>query len=133
LSEGKEVIEMKYVLTVCVLGMLLSCGQQQETAGVPDLTSDAKQFVDLLVKEDYAGVFSRFDNTMQNSMPESKIEEVWTSMQSQLGQYEKQVGVRQTTEQGWDCVYVTCEFEKKRIDIKIVFNKQKQVSGLWFK
>ena len=123
---------MKYAMVVCVLGMIMSCGQQQEISGAPDLTPDAKEFVEVLAKEDYAGVYARFDNTMKNAMPESKVQEAWTALQNQAGLYKKQIGVRQTKEQGWDCVYVTCEFEKKRVDIKVVFNKHKQISGLWF-
>ena len=32
----------------------------------------------------------------------------------------------------FDIVIVTCEFEKRMIDIKVVFNRKKEVTGLWF-
>jgi hypothetical protein len=124
---------MKYSFSVFLAAFIMFCGQQEPVSGGADLTTDAKEFVDLLAKGDYAGVVARFDSTMKSVMPESKVHDAWVSLQDQVGAYKKQIGLRQTKEQGWDCVYVTCEFERGRVDIKVVFDKHKKVSGLWFK
>jgi hypothetical protein len=41
-------------------------------------------------------------------------------------------GVSQKKEQGYDVVLVTCAFEKAELDVKVVYNNEQQVSGLWF-
>ncbi len=119
------------LLLILLLGTLISC-EQQEAPKVGDLTKLAKAFVELLIKEDYANAVQKFDKTMKDAMPVEKLEEAWQGLLTKAGPLKKQIGLRQTQEQGYDIVYVTCEFEKAKVDIKVVFNNAKQVSGLWF-
>lgn len=124
---------MKYLFVCVILCLLAACGQPPQDIGAVDLTKQAKDFVDLMVQGDYTGVVARFDKKMQEVLSENQVEEMWSAMQVRYGQYQKQIGVRQTTEQGFDCVYVTCAFEKQNIDIKVVFDGEQKVAGLWFK
>ncbi len=84
------------------------------------------------MKEDFANAVKNFDNTMKGVMPEAKLQEAWQGLLAQSGSFKKQTGVRQTQEQGFDIVFVTCEFEKSTLNIKVVFNKTNEISGLWF-
>lgn len=122
---------LAWSLLIISISMSL-CGEQKTETPALDLTSKAKDFVAMLAQEDYAGVVATFDTKMKSVMPESKVAEAWTSIQSQVGMFKKQTGVRQTKEQGFDVVYVTCEFEQRKVDIKVVYNSSQQVSGLWF-
>jgi len=124
---------MKYVFVCVILCLLASCGQPPQDIGAADLTKQAKDFVDLLAQGDYTGVVARFDKKMQEVLSENQVAEMWSALQVKYGQYQKQLGVRQTTEQGFDCVYVTCAFEKQNIDIKVVFDGEQKVAGMWFK
>jgi hypothetical protein len=123
---------MKNMLLCCILCLLAVCGQPAQETGAVDLTSQAKGFVDLLVQGDYARVVELFDGKMKETLPEGQVEEIWTALQDKYGQYQKQVGVRQTREHGYDCVYITCSFDGKNIDIKVVYDKEQKVAGLWF-
>lgn len=120
------------LLIACFAIGSFGCGEKEETTRVSDLTPQAKEFVDLLVKEDYASAVKSFDNKMKEVMPEDKVQEAWQGLLAQTGPFKKQIGVRQSKEQGYDVVYVTCEFEKSSLDIKLVFDSAKKVSGLWF-
>jgi len=125
---------MKYLMPLLFtlfLSTLVSC-EQQEGTKVGDLTNSAKIFVEMMVKENYAGAVEKFDRTMKDAMPIDKLQEAWQGLLAKAGIFKKQIGLRQTKEQGYDIVYVTCEFEKEKVDIKVVFNNAKQVSGLWF-
>lgn len=100
------------------------------------LVPAAQSFVDQLAIGDYATPFSRFDDTMKKAMPEAKLKETWQQLLSQAGAYQKQLGTR-TTEaiqggQAYRIVFVTCQFEKAIIDVRVVYNTQGQVSGLFF-
>lgn len=123
---------MKYVFLCCILCLLAVCGQPEQEAGAVDLTAQAKDFVDLLVQGEYARVVEHFDGKMQEVLPEGKVEEMWAALQEKYGHFQKQVGMRQTKEHGFDCIYVTCSFERKNIDIKVVYDKEQKVAGLWF-
>jgi hypothetical protein len=125
-------MNMKYLFVCGILCLLAVCGQPAHDVGAIDLTRQAKDFVELLVQGDYAGVVNRFDGKMQEVLPEKQVEETWSALQDRFGHFQKQIGVRQTKEHGFDCVYVTCSFEKKNIDIKVVYNNEQKVAGLWF-
>ncbi len=124
-----------FLLVPLCLALLVSCGQPQEKEEVSvtsDLTSRATEFVTLLAQEDYANAVKDFDSTMKGAMPPEKLEEAWTSLIGQIGVFKKQVSSREAKEMGFDVVFVTCEFEKTQLDVKVVFNPAKEISGLWF-
>ena len=116
------------VLTIC----FISCGEKKNGPKVGDLTPLATGFVESLANEDFANAVKNFDNTMKGVMPEAKLQEAWQGLLAQSGSFKKQTGVRQTQEQGFNIVFVTCEFEKSTLNIKVVFNNTNEISGLWF-
>jgi len=117
------------IVMFCVL--FIACDQGQ-VAGAPDFTTPGKGFVEMLAKGDYAGAFAKFDATMKDAMPVDQIRAAWESLLAQAGEFQKVIGVRQAKEQGYDVVYVTCDFEKSQLDVKVVYNNKKEVAGLWF-
>lgn len=124
-----------YVLLISALVLMISfisCGEKKDGPKVGDLTPLATGFVESLVKEDFANAVKNFDSTMKGVMSEAKLQEVWKELLAQSGSFKKQTGVRQTQEQGFNIVFVTCEFEKSTINIKVVFNNANEISGLWF-
>ncbi len=68
---------------------------------------------------------------MSAAMSSAKLEEAWGSL-SRMGAYRGQAGTRTATERGFEVVYVTCSFENGSVDVKVVFDQQGKVSGLWF-
>lgn len=124
---------MKYAVALIVmLGVsFIACDQGQVAGGV-DFTELGKQFVEMLAKGDYTSAVAKFDDTMKGVMPEVELEDAWQSLLGKVGPFQKIVGVSQKKQEGYDIVRVTCAFEKAELDVKVVYNSQKQVSGLWF-
>ena len=129
---------MAYVLLTLCIALIVSCGQPQEPQEKEEvsvtsaLTTEATEFVTMLAQGDYANAVMDFDSTMKTAMPPAKLQEAWTSLIGQVGAFNKQVSTRETKEMGFDVVYVTCDFEKGPLNIKVVFNEAKEISGLWF-
>jgi dienelactone hydrolase len=119
-------------LTVLLAGSLLFPAQIQGDSFPEELIAQAKEFVDLLAKEEFAKAVENFDSVMTKAMPEEKLKETWQTVIKQAGQFKKQKGTRTETLPKFDVVYVICEFEKGALDVKVVFNREKQISGLWF-
>lgn len=117
-------------LTAVLLAVKVHAQSTQPSAG--DLTNAGKQFVELLAKEDFAGAVGRFDATMKRALPEPKLRETWQTLQKQAGPYRNQLGARQTTIAGYDVTFVTCQFERAMLDVKVVFDKKGRVTGLFF-
>jgi len=119
-------------LTALLAGLLLFPAQIRGDSFPEELITQAKEFVDLLTKEEFAKAVENFDNVMTKAMPKEKLKEVWQAVIQQAGQLKKQKGTRTETLAEYDIVYVICEFEKGALDIKVVFNREKQITGLWF-
>jgi dienelactone hydrolase len=122
-----RLISMAALLMVAVSDVALGV----ETPST-DIIASATKFMDLLVKEDFAGAVARFDTTMKNALPEPKMREVWQTLQKQVGPFEQRLRARTDTAGGYDVVFVTCHFEEADLDAKVVFNADKQITGLFF-
>jgi dienelactone hydrolase len=111
---------------------LLSCGGNETDAKTENLKSVALEFIEAVLREDYSTAVAGFDSTMQEALPPEELENLWGKIISQVGPFKKQVSTRTEESQGYDIVYVTCEFERFTFDIKIVFNSDDQIAGLFF-
>ncbi|MCG2818686.1 MAG: alpha/beta fold hydrolase [Actinomycetia bacterium] len=120
------------VLPIFLLGLLAGCGCSGEASKTDDLTARAKELVESLAAGDFSTPVESFDDTMKGALPADKLEEAWESLVAAAGPFEKQAGTRTDTVGRYDVVYVTCEFEKSSFDLKVVFNDQKEISGLFF-
>jgi dienelactone hydrolase len=111
---------------------LAGCLWLQAAEQGKDQTQAAKDFVDLLSRGDFAGAVQQFDPTMVTALPEAKLKEIWQQLTTGAGSFRKQLRTRNEAMAGYDIVFVTGEFEKAKVDIKVVFNSKRQVAGLFF-
>ncbi len=125
-------------VAVALIGLLVLAGsgrgdqKSQPSPAETGTTFIAENFVDLLAKEDFVSAVARFDATMKKVMPEAKTRETWRSVTEQAGPFKKRLGTRTGSLGGFEMVFVTCEFERAVLDIKVVFDRNNQISGLWF-
>jgi dienelactone hydrolase len=102
---------------------------QDETA---NLVVAARAFVAQLATKDFSAAVAPFDDTMKAVMPAAKLEETWNAVLKEVGPF-KQAGKAKTEKQGaYTLVFVTCEFQKATLDIKVVFDQSKRIAGLLF-
>ena len=118
------------LLLSCTLSFAFPSFAQQPAKD--DLVTLAKQFIDLLAREDFATAVKGYDETMTKVFPEAKTRETWQTIKAQVGAFKRQLGTRTAKLGNYDIVFVTCEFEKMTLDAKIVFNEQRQIAGLGF-
>ncbi|MFO7979969.1 MAG: DUF3887 domain-containing protein [Candidatus Aminicenantes bacterium] len=126
---------MKIITGISILLILTSLSimsQQKPPLPMSDLISTAKSFVEAMENGDYEAAVKNFDETMTKAAPPEKMKQVWETIISQVGELKKQTGVRTESLPKYDVVYITCEFEKWTLDVKVVFNKKKQIAGQFF-
>ncbi|MGD0651668.1 MAG: alpha/beta fold hydrolase [Verrucomicrobiia bacterium] len=92
----------------------------------------AKEFVDLLVKGDFAAAAKNFDETVSAALPPDKLREVWTALNAQAGAFQKQLGTQSGQYGALSVVLVTCQFQRAVIDVKVALDGQRRIAGLWF-
>jgi dienelactone hydrolase len=92
----------------------------------------AQALADALVKEDFKAACKDFDDAMKKALPPEQLEKNWKVIVGRIGAYRKMSVLRAETSGKYDVVYSTFQFEKSKIDVRVVFNADKQVTGLFF-
>jgi fermentation-respiration switch protein FrsA (DUF1100 family) len=118
-----------FAFLVCISGTL-TAGEEKK---LPEQTARAIALVDALAKGDYAAAGKGFDKVMEKALPADKRKDLWEKLVKQVGAFQKRTGTRVEKADKYDVVYVTCQFEKMALDVRVVFNDDKQVTGLFFR
>lgn len=122
-------------LLVIIAGVL-SCSKvvAEQNSESPAKTPEqaAKSFVDTLDQGDFAGAAKSFDAAMLKAMPADELKKTWEKLLTQAGAYKGQLGARRESSDKYEIAYVTCEFEKAKIDARVVFDKDGKITGLFF-
>ena len=92
----------------------------------------ARDFVLLLNKEEYSKAVELFDTNMRKAAPPATLKAIWSSQLAKTGAYQDIKGTKLERLGQYRAVFVTCQFEKKQLDVKIVFEKADKIAGLFF-
>lgn len=97
-----------------------------------DLEAAARAFTVFLQEGKYADAYAMFDSQMAAAMNVEKLKATMATLGQQVGALKGIKEVQMRDESGYRMAYVTCDFALTPLDIKIVFNAQGRISGLWF-
>ncbi len=96
-----------------------------------ELEAMAKEMVLAMAGGDFEEARKHFDKKMSAVMSASQLNDLWETISGQAGNWLNIVGTTFAEEQGYRVVYVKNLFERGTLDIKVVFDAQGQISGLW--
>jgi dienelactone hydrolase len=96
------------------------------------LIAQAHSLIDQLSKEDFAGAEANFDQTMSTQLPAAKLAEVWGQLTAQYGAFKSQGNVQTGAQQGYVIVVTQCQFENGDLFVRVVFDSEGKVAGLFF-
>jgi len=77
-------------------------------------------------------IIAYFDKPMKEALPSKKLTEAWESVTKQCGKFVKSGKNDVEKSDKYIIVYNHCEFEKVKLFLKLIFNKDDKVSGLFF-
>lgn len=77
-------------------------------------------------------IYALFDETMQSAITIEKLSEIWKTLPAQVGKYIGSGEAVASEVQGMVVVNQFLDFENVDLDLKLAFNKQNQISGLFF-
>ncbi|WP_199247059.1 DUF3887 domain-containing protein [[Phormidium] sp. ETS-05] len=89
----------------------------------------AAEFIDLLVKGDTRNALERYDASLQESITPQSLGEMWDDLINETGPFQKTTRIL-TSENSPNIVIISCEFEKVKRDIFIIFNDTNKIVGL---
>jgi dienelactone hydrolase len=98
----------------------------------PAVEDRAKTFVATLEQGKFTEAGADFDQTMRKVLPADKLEALWKAVIGKVGAFEKQLSVRSEPGDPYTIAYVRCKFAKATLDVKVVFDKERKISGLNF-
>ena len=92
----------------------------------------AQSFVARLATNDFSGATEYYDATMKSALPAEKLSAIWLGLLKEAGPFQKVDHVQAEHLSGYLVVYVTCQFEKQLIAVKVVVDNTGKVAGLFF-
>ena len=107
-----------------------------QSVAFAESTGDQKEMATTFVAQIAAGQFEKavepFDQTMRQAISADKLKQLWDGLTKEYGPLQRAADVRVEKIQKYDIVYVTCEFQRGRLDAKVVFNSENKIAGLFF-
>lgn len=124
----------KIVILLIVLVLVLSgCAKKEQALPLEgDINALASDFIQLLVNEEFESATNYFDADMLKALPQDKLGQIWGQLKDQVGAYQNELSRKQEVTDGYDVIIVTADFEKSPLNIRMVFNSDKRISGLFF-
>lgn len=120
---------MVWVLLIVSVVVLASCNKGG--AEKPDFKGIAEGVVDSLAAGDFNAVTDKFDAAMKSSLSAGQLETAWKLLASQAGEFKEKAGTEELKQDGLDVVIVNCRMENASISVKVVFNSDGTIGGLW--
>ena len=113
----------------------LSCELDPRPYG-PSLEADrsdlASEFIGNLVDEDYNSATAFFNAQMRRVVPERNLQRAWEGVLAQMGSYEGEAEKYLEEVEGLEAVNVITDFTEGQLNIRILFDDDNQITGLWF-
>ncbi|MCP5108858.1 MAG: DUF3887 domain-containing protein [bacterium] len=116
-----------FIALLVFLVSLFAC-----TAGKDEFEQAGSKFVEQLAEERFEDAANTFDETMAGLISPEKLKELWDQLFEKSGTFQKQLSTRRETYLQYEIVFVTCQFENGKLDVKVVYDKSKRVAGLFF-
>src|SRR6478672_12039158 len=130
----KRSLPLLPLLLLALLSANLRPALAQPPAALAAPRSAAGEATDLigrLARGEYQAAAARFTETMRGAAPPEKLGDLWTTIQAQMGAYQKQLGVR-TEKQGiYDVAFVTTQFARSTVDFKVVVDRDGRIAGFF--
>jgi hypothetical protein len=97
-----------------------------------ELPARATEFVRTLSRDDFAAAVKDFDDTLAKVLPADRLKTVWQGVTGRFGAFKEATDTRVEQRGKLTIVYVVSKFEKAPLDVRVVFDSDKKVSGLQF-
>ncbi len=96
-----------------------------------NLVERSKQVAQALDTDKYAEVVAQFDTAMQTALPEASLKKTWVQIHKQLGNLKRTGKSRQVKSEPYEVVFVECEFERGKLELKLVFDQTNKIAGIF--
>ena len=96
-----------------------------------NLVDRSKEVAGSLDKNEFEAVVAQFDEAMQKALPKDALEKTWNLLHKQIGSLKKTGKSRQVKSDPYEVVFVECEFERGKLELKLVYDKAEKIAGMF--
>ncbi len=93
----------------------------------------ASNIADNLAKNDFTAARKDFAKIMLDALSENKLKEDWNKVLKQMGDFKKVLTTSYEEKSGYKIISKRCQFANENASIRVTFNEENQVIGLYFK
>ena len=94
-----------------------------------DLKRVTQDVVDKLARQDFEGITKGFDNALRSRISAQQIQREWQSIVAQAGPFRRIVDIQRD----YDIVNARLQCKRNFVDLRVEFNAQRTISGLFVK
>ncbi len=113
---------------ILVFFLLISLGR---SISIFSQNNETNTFIELLKTNNFPEAHHLFDTTLQKNFSEAKLKDTWGSISKSLGTLKSYKPNCDKTIDGFQVKFITCEFEKQTLDLKLVLNEIKEIVGFF--
>lgn len=112
-------------LIFCTLSTILFAQENRNT-------EISKLVINSFQKNEFPKIVETFDQNMKTALPAEKLKLVWDDLNSKCGKFQKMGEITVGKIQTYDLTYTLCHFENMKLKMKLVFDKDNKIAGLFF-
>jgi dienelactone hydrolase len=121
-----------FFCTASLLGVMSARGDEPPVTGTRARIGRAEALVDALATAHFSSAVEGFNATMKSALPPEKLKENWRGLERQAGAYQRRIGTRVINQNGIKIVFVSCQFDRTVVDVKVAFDNEELIAGLFF-
>jgi dienelactone hydrolase len=85
-----------------------------------------------LQRAQYDSCQTMFDTVVSNKINADMMKQIWENMPKYIGEYQSYGEISTAKEDSTEIVTVTCAFVKTKMDLRLAYNKQQKIIGIFF-
>lgn len=118
-----------FLLMLLLTASQSSCKSDRKNSVFTDL---AKDYVLLLVDNEYTKAENLFGSPMRGKMKKGGLELMWNETVSKFGRFKRMISSREERIDKYTIIYIKCDFEVTKLDIKIMYDNKMKVMDFAF-
>jgi len=95
-------------------------------------TEISKLVITSFQEKEFSKIVETFDQNMKTALPAEKLKLVWNDLNNKCGKFQKMSEITAGKIQTYDVTYTLCHFENVKLKMKLVFDKDNKIAGLFF-
>jgi uncharacterized protein len=99
-------------------------------AQMPSPEVRARRFLDTLAKREFTAAHAMFDDTLGAKLSAAALEQAWGQVENGAGPFKRATSARIETSRESDVVFLTCQFERATLDMRLPVDKTGRIGGM---